>query len=620
VDYLFLLQPSAWWLRVPPKAQKVNVDNRIMQFKHFVIIYQENHSFDNLYGSWGTVNGEPVNGQANADPDHTTQVRQDNTAYQCLLQEDVNLTSPPLSATCTDTTFQSAFPNKPFGIGQFIPPAATTCPKPVGAFQPNGFLNGHGLPGGCTRDIVHRFYNEQYQINGGKQNRYVTGSDAAGLAMGYYDTKTLPIYTYLQSRSAPKFVIADSFFQGAFGGSFLNHQWLIAAATPVFGGALNDGSSNDLHSVVDSNGMPTSTPLYNNLVVSPFSPKDAQLTASCNPPSVRPVTPPGIVCGDYAVNTTQPYHQPFAPNTADARRLLPLTNPTIGDRLSDKRIDWAWYAGGWSNANGDIGAPGWTNGNGPACVDLNALSTAIFPNCPDVNFQFHHQPFNYYSNFTKGAAARTAHLRDEAEFIQAAQNGTLKPVSFVKPIGEENEHPGYTNETNGSQHLVDLIKAIVQGPNGNDTLIVVTYDEFGGQWDHVPPRPTVGEDKTRTQLMFGGPEPGFRPCSSRIASKSLASPTRTSTPLRSSRCSRSVSILLRWGLGRCEVCRLHFKPRRAKRPTRHLRASFGATRWLASREGPFVLICRPLLCAKPGDGRPDVIVAYLRLARPFVTW
>jgi phospholipase C len=51
------------------EAQKVNVDNRIMQFKHFVIIYQENHSFDNLYGFWGTVNGEPVNGQANADPD-----------------------------------------------------------------------------------------------------------------------------------------------------------------------------------------------------------------------------------------------------------------------------------------------------------------------------------------------------------------------------------------------------------------------------------------------------------------------------------------------------------------------------------------------------------------------
>src|SRR5262249_28263665 len=154
--------------------------------------------------------------------------------------------------------------------------------------------------------------------NGGRQNRYVTGSDASGLTMGYYDTKALPIYTYLQSSGVPKFVIADSFFQGAFGGSFLNHQWLIAAATPVFAGAPNDGGANDLHSVVDSNGMPTSTPLY----VSPLGnkAKDAQLTASCNPPSGRPVTPQGVVCGDYAVNTTQPFYQPFAPGTADARR------------------------------------------------------------------------------------------------------------------------------------------------------------------------------------------------------------------------------------------------------------------------------------------------------------
>jgi phospholipase C len=210
------------------------------------------------------------------------------------------------------------------------------------------------------------------------------------------------------------------------------------------------------------------------------------------------------VCGDYAINTIQPFYQPFSPGTADARRLppvSPLTNPTIGDRLTAANIDWAWYAGGWSNANGDVGGPGWTNGtNGTSCTDPNAVSPAgsPYPHCPDKIFQYHHQPFNYYSNFVPGSANRAAHLRDEAEFIQAAQNGTLKPVSFVKPIGEQNEHPGYTGESSGSMHLVDLVKALVQGPNGGDTLIIVTYDEFGGQWDHVPPPPfnasAYGED------------------------------------------------------------------------------------------------------------------------------
>lgn len=463
----------------------------IEAFKHIVVIYQENHSFDNLYGLWGDVGGFPINGLPQADLAHTTQVRQDNlTPYLCLLQNDVNLTSPPLPGTCVDNTttppIVSAFTNQPFKIDDYIAATDTTCPPP-GASFPNGVPKGSGLPGGCTRDIVHRFYNEQYQINGGKQNRYVTGSDAAGLSMGYYDTKKLPIYTYLHSQGAPNYVISDSFFQGAFGGSFLNHQWLIAAATPVFIGAPNDAGTNDLHSVVDANGMPTNTPLY----TSPLgaAAKDASLTASCSPPPGRPATPEGIVCGDYAVNTTQPFYWPYSPGTADARRLPPLTNPTIGDRLSAAGVDWAWYSGGWSNANGDIGAPGWTNGTGPACTDPNANTTTPFPRCPDKLFQYHHQAFNYFANYAPGKTARTAHLRDEAEFIQAAKNGTLKPVSFIKPIGEENEHPGYTGEPGGSNHLVNLIKAVVDGPNGNDTLIIVTYDEFGGSWDHVPPPP-----------------------------------------------------------------------------------------------------------------------------------
>ena len=109
-------------------------------------------------------------------------------------------------------------------------------------------------------------------------------------------------------------MIADRFFQSAFGGSFLNHQWLIAARTPTWPSAPNDGGPNDLHSIVNADGMPTSYPLYNG----GSGLKDQQLTASCTPPSGT--TPAGVVCGDYAVNTTQPPYQPYAPGTAATRR------------------------------------------------------------------------------------------------------------------------------------------------------------------------------------------------------------------------------------------------------------------------------------------------------------
>jgi acid phosphatase len=432
--------------------------------KRIVVIYEENHSFDNLYGGW-----EGVNGVQNADAAHTTQVDQAGSPYACLKQNDVNLTTPPLGAACAP---DSNFFNRPFRIDDFIGPTDTTCPAP-GVFAANGVPKGSGLAGGCTRDLVHRFYQEQYQLNGGKQNRYVTGSDAIGLTMGTYDTTALPIYKYLHTPGHPRYAIADKFFQGAFGGSFLNHQWLVAAATPVFAGATAAQ-----HSVLDANGMPISYPLY----TATGTVSDTAVTQAC--PANN-----GLACGDFAVNTIQPPYQPFSSPTA--LKLPPQTGPTIGDRLSAKRIDWAWYSGGWSNADGDVGAPGWTNGNGPTCSDTNTVAGSTFPNCPDKLFQFHHQPLNYYASFAPGTARRKDHLRDEAEFEAAAaaskKHCQLKPVSFIKPIGAENEHPGYASEHSGSSHLVDLLTSIENSRCAKDTMVVVTYDEFGGQWDHVSP-------------------------------------------------------------------------------------------------------------------------------------
>jgi phospholipase C len=447
-------------------------DDQLSKINHIVVIYEENHSFDNLYGRW-----EGVDGLANADAAHTIQVGQGGVPYTCLLQNDVNLTSPPLPADCADTTtatpFASHFTNLPFPIEAYIPAGARTCPQP-GVFAPNGLPpSPANLPGGCTRDIVHRFYQEQYQLNDGQQNRYTTGSDAVGLTQGYYDTQALPIYAYLHGGDHSHYAIADNFFESAFGGSFLNHQWLIAAATPTWAGAPASQ-----HSIIDANGMPNNYRLYH--ATGPV--RDSALTQIC------PSLVPGRACGDYAVNTIQPAFQPTSSNPT---KLPPQTGTTIGDELSSAGVSWAWYAGGWSNAAGDVGAPGWTNGAVPGvCADPQSSPNPVWPYCPNKVFQFHHQPFNYYANYAPGTAGRT-HLRDEAEFLTAAQSSTtdcnLNAVSFIKPVGLENEHPGYTSEGRGSDHLVQLLQAIQGSACAKDTMVVVTYDEFGGQWDHVSP-------------------------------------------------------------------------------------------------------------------------------------
>ncbi|WP_319462354.1 acid phosphatase [Micromonospora sp. RTP1Z1] len=476
---------SAVAVPAPSAALAAGDESALAGIKNIVVIYEENHSFDNLFGGW-----EGVNGLSKAAPERTTQVGADGTPLGCLPENDVNL--PPITTDCTG----GIFPNKPFGIENYIKPEDTTCPVLNGPYKPNGWLDGTGTPGGCTEDLVHRFYQEQYQINGGRQNRYVTGSDAIGLTMGHYDTRSLPIYRYLHGPGAPHYAIADNFFQAAFGGSFLNHQWLVAARTPEWTDKTTAAGKN---SVVDANGMPRSYPLYQ--ATGPAT--DGPLTQAPEADGSCKVT----VCGDYAINTVQPWYQPYSPGTVDAKRLPALTYDTIGDRLSAKHVDWAWYAGGWDNANANAGGAGWTNGtDGRTCADPRIMTGAVYPNCPDATFQFHHQPFSYFATYAPGTEARAKHLRDEVEFIAAAKAGKLKPVSFVKPVGEENEHPGYASEATGSDHLVELLKAIEGGKQAKNTMVIVTYDEFGGQWDHAsPPKGDVWGPGTRIPALVISP-------------------------------------------------------------------------------------------------------------------
>jgi phospholipase C len=345
------------------------------RLKHVVVIYLENHSFDNLYGEFPGANG-----LANAGAT-STQVDGSGNPFATL----------PFN---TGAPFPTNLPNAPFNIEQFVP-------------------SNMKIP-----DLVHRFYQEQQQIDGGRMDQFALVSDVKGESMGYYHTAGLPLATL-----AARYVLCDNFFHAAFGGSFLNHFWLIAARTPVFPNA------------------PASA--------------IAQLDAAGNLVKDGFVTPDG-----YAVNTAFSVNQPH-PASVPAANLVPnQTFPTIGDRLSQRHISWAWYSGGWNDA---------------------------LAGHPDPLFQFHHQAFAYFANFADGTAAKAEHLRDETEFFTAAASGRLPAVSFVKPLGPDNEHPGYADMLTGEQHVLDLIDAIRNSPDWNSTAIIITYDEHGGFWDHVAP-------------------------------------------------------------------------------------------------------------------------------------
>ena len=73
-----------------------------------------------------------------------------------------------------------------------------------------------------------------------------------------------------------------------------------------------------------------------------------------------------------------------------------------------------------------------------------------------------------------------------AQFLQDAQSGQLPAVSWlILPYGGS-EHPPNSICARDNQ-TAEYINAIMQGPAWSSTVIFVTYDDFGGFYDHVPP-------------------------------------------------------------------------------------------------------------------------------------
>jgi acid phosphatase len=302
--------------------------------------------------------------------------------------------------------------------------------------------------------------------------------------MGHYDYSGSALYSL-----ARQYLLADHFFQGAFGGSFLNHQYLICACAPEYPHA-DTAPARPSIAILDEDAPGHYLPRLKTASGSPASALDGppKFARSGN-------IAPANYFGDgkfYAVNTMQPAYEPSgnAPAATDssglyadpasATTLPPQTAATIGDRLNAKNISWAWYAGAWDAAISD--------GEQPAGKARRVIYAPETPaGSPD--FQPHHQPFNYYANFDPATqpAQRAAHLKDYGDLIADIAAGRLPAVAFYKPQGNLNQHPGYARLVDGDAHIAQLVDKLRAGPQWKNMVIVITYDEFGGAWDHVAP-------------------------------------------------------------------------------------------------------------------------------------
>src|SRR5262249_23077262 len=193
----------------------------LSQIQTVVVIYAENRAFDNLYGTFPGAVGL-------ADAHDTAQLDRDGKPLKELPPAWGGLTAKDVTPAITQE--QSAhLPNQPFALD-----------------DPSGFNAGLAV---TTRDLWHRFYENQMQINGGRNNMFAAWADSGALTMGHYDGRKLPMWPIVQ-----KYELLDNFFMGAFGGSFLNHQYLACACAPGYPHAGPSEAPPPL-TIVEANGV-----------------------------------------------------------------------------------------------------------------------------------------------------------------------------------------------------------------------------------------------------------------------------------------------------------------------------------------------------------------------------
>jgi acid phosphatase len=454
-------------------AFRVTIQKTLPQIDHIVVIYQENWSFDALYGNFPGANGI-----ANASSIATNQL--DRLTGNPIATLGTNSYDPVSSAIPTN--------NPPVPLNGTVDIRFLTDTNNLSSATVTNTLLPYGLEGfigfgpttnaaNRTGDIVHRYWQEQFQIDHGNMDEFVTWSDNPGLVMSHFDGTQLP-----EGQIAQQYTLCDNFFHSAFGGSFLNHQFFVAAQAPVYPNAAAIIPSSV--ALLDTNGV-----LQLNV------PGNGRLTRDGS------ITPIGGVCfantnltfdNNYVVNTSFSVNLAPNGNNPTAVSLVPSLNdsnpgdstrpyiPTIGDRLDAAGISWKWYSGGWDRALAE-------SPSNPSHFGTTVTDTSI------ANFQWHHQAFAFYDNYapwTNGVvnARSAAHLQDENNFFADVTNSALPSVVFIKPLGDDNEHPGYASLLQGQQHVSNLVAAVQSNPAlWAHTVVIVTYDEHGGRWDHVKP-------------------------------------------------------------------------------------------------------------------------------------
>jgi len=494
--------------------------------EHVIIIVGENHTFDNLFGTYKPKSGQTIDNLLSKGivKDDGTPGRHFEKARQRIGRDEVRYNAETASTgeyatlpqpyttygiglpqNVLDTRFPTDLPNGPYQISKYVPYAA------------------------YTGDPVHRFFQMWQDIDGGKNDKFVwveqtigTGSNGkpfpaggfnpleGAISMGFYNMnpftdatgKAQPGDAHVFKTLADQYAISDNYHQAIMGGTGANFQALVTGHAAYFTNPETlDGSAAVPYANQIEN--PDPAPGTNN-----YYTQDGYSGGSyvnCSDPGA-----PGVASVSEQLYKNGVHNKNCAPNhyylvnnynmfwnqTSSAPRNLgsnnfvlpPQSAPTIADVMTAKGVSWKYYS-----------------------ADRGNDSTTFATSVDGVPLLFHSycgicDPLTGFLNIMK-KPSEEAKLQNYGAFITDLQNNTLPAVSFVRPFEALAGHPADSTTDLYEKFLLTLINRVKANPQlWAKTAIFITTDEGGGYYDsgYVQPVDFLG-DGTRIPFILVSP-------------------------------------------------------------------------------------------------------------------
>ena len=470
--------------------------------KHVIIVVGENHTFDNLFGTYKPRPGQTVDnllsrGIVNADGSpgpHFARAAQrigsDTQKYQArTISTDSYDTLPQpwttygigLPQGVPDTRFPDDLPNGPYQISKYVPYAA------------------------YTGDPVHRFFQMWQDVDGGLHDKFAwveetigTGSNGnpppaggfnpmeGAISMGFYNMNPFtdasgqaqPGDAAIFKSLADHWAISDNYHQAVMGGTGANFQALVSGDAAFFTNPDLDGTpalpfANQIENpdpVAGTNNYYTQDGYGGGSYVNCADPSQPGVASVDLQLLLQGVRRNNCAPGHYyLVNNYNLYWNQTSATTrplgSDQFTLPPQSNATIADVMTAHGVSWKYYSGD----RGD---------------DPNTFAS----NVDGVPLLFHSycgicDPLTGYTSIMTHPSEE-AKLANYGAFLADVHGGTLPAVSFVRPFESLAGHPADSTTDLYELFLQDLIAQVQSNPElWASTAILITTDEGGGFYD-----------------------------------------------------------------------------------------------------------------------------------------